>query len=400
MMRNRIRFTAIALAVVATGASAQSGDVFRIGTIVDASGPYSALAGPGVTEAVKMAVEDFGGTVNGKKIEVLMADSLNKADVAVAKAREWIDRENVKLIVEGSDSGVGLGLQKLGASKKTVTIMMSGSTLITNEECSPYGVQYVWNTHALAKGSGSYYVKNGFKDWYFISANYNFGKTLEAETTKVITELGANKLGSTSHPVNSTDLASQILSAKNSGATMVALANAGIDAQNSIRQARSFGLTNAKTKVAPLMFFDTDVKALGLRSAQGTAYVTSFYWDMNAKTREFSERFFKRQKAMPTMTQAGAYSAVMHYLNVAQKLKTDDADKVMEGMRATPVNDFFVQNGVLRKDGQLVRDMYMVQAKTPEESKSEWDILKVVATIPAADAFQSRAESKCPLFKE
>lgn len=392
---------AICTICAATVATAQDrNDVVRIGAIADLTGSYSGLAGPGIVVAMKMAVEDFGGRVLGKPIEVLSADSLQKVDVASSRAREWYDRDGVSMILESSDSATALALQKLALEKKKVNIFTSGTTALTNNECTPYGVQWAWNTYAMAHGTGSAVTKAGGKSWFFVSADYAFGKSLESETTRVVQEHGGKVVGTVRHPFNAPDFASFLLAAQSSKAAVIALANAGRDTQNAIRQAREFGLTQGGTKVAPLILFDSDVKGMGLDLAQGLQFTTAFYWDRNDETRAWSNRFFKQRNSMPTMNQAGAYSATMHYLKAVQAAGTLTADAVMEQMRKIPVNDFFTKNGKVRMDGLMEHDMYLAEVKSPSQSTGPWDLLKIKETIPANMAFQPLNESTCPLLKK
>ena len=374
-------------------------DPIRIGAIADLSGAYSGLAGPGIPVAMEMAVEDFGGKVLGRPIEVLSADSLLKVDVTTSRAREWFDRQDVQMIVESSDSASALALQKLAVEKKRVTIFTSGTTALINEQCSPYGIQWVWNTYALANVTGKALTNDGAKSWYFISADYAFGKALEDETTKVVKALGGEIVGSVRHPFRATDFASFLLSAQNTNPDVIALANAGQDTQNAVRQANEFGMTTGDTKVAPLILFDSDVKGMGLELAQGLLFTTAFYWDRTDASREWSKRFFERRDLMPTMNQAGAYSATMHYLKAVEAAGTLDADAVMEQMRKAPVQDFFTDHGVVRKDGMMVHDMYLAQVKSPSESSGPWDMLSIQQTVPGSEAFPPLEQSACPLAK-
>lgn len=387
------------MGISALPATAQDQPPVRIGTISDLSGAYSGLAGPGIAVAMNMAVKDFGGKVLGRPIEVLSADSLLKVDVATSRAREWYDRQDVQMIVESSDSASALALQKLAQEKKRITIFTSGTTALINDQCSPYGVQWAWNTYALANVSGKALSQEGAKRWYFISADYAFGKALETETTRVVKEQGGEVVGSVSHPFKATDFASFLLSAQSANPDVIALANAGQDTQNAIRQANEFGLAASGIKVAPLILFDSDVKGMGLELAQGLLFTTAFYWDRTDASREWSKRFFEHRNLMPTMNQAGAYSATMHYLKAVEAAGTLDADAVMKEMRARPVQDFFTSNGEVRKDGMMVHDMYLAEVKTPAESTGEWDMLSIKRTVPGSEAFPPLEQSTCPLVK-
>lgn len=402
----KIRTTAAILAGIfalgagLTAAQAQAADTpVRIGAIADLSGAYSGLAGPGIVVAMQMAVEDFGGKVLGQPIEVLSADSLLKVDVSTSRAREWIDQQDVKMILESSDSASALALQQLAKEKKRIMVFTSGTTALINDQCSPYGMQWAWNTYAMANVTGKALTKDGAKSWYFISADYAFGKALQTETSKVVEKMGGRVVGSASHPLKTTDFASFLLSAQSANPDVIALANAGQDTQNAVRQAREFGLTTGKTKVAPLILFDSDVKGMGLDLAQGLMFTTAFYWDRTDESRKWSKRFYERRNLMPTMNQAGAYSATMHYLKAVKAAGTLDSDAVMEQMRKLPVNDFFTSNGQVRKDGMMVHDMYLAQVKTPAESSGPWDMLTIQQTVSGDEAFPSLSNSTCPLVK-
>jgi branched-chain amino acid transport system substrate-binding protein len=400
----RIAMTVMAAAatLVSGMATAQiSDDVVKIGVIVDKTGVYSANGGPGGVKAVEMAVKDFGGKVNGKKIEVVSADYQNKVDIALSRAREWLDVDKVDMIIESTDSAASIAMQKLGAEKKRVMIFAgSATTALTNKECSRYGVHYVYDTYALATGTGRAVVQDGGDSWYFMTADYAFGSSLEKDTTKVIKELGGKVLGSVKHPLNASDFSSFLLQAQASKAKVIGLANAGKDTQNAVRQAAEFGIVSGGQKLATLLVFDTDIKGLGLNAAQGMLFTTGFYWDYNDETRKWSRRFYDVHKAMPTMIQAGMYSATMHYLKSIQETGTDNADAVMKKMKETEINDFFAKGGRIREDGRMIHDMYLAEAKKPSESKEEWDIMKIKRVIPRDLAFQPLSESTCPLVKK
>lgn len=402
-MKHGLRFAALAITIAAGSgpAAAQiSDDVVKIGVIVDMTGVYSANGGRGAVRAVELAVKDFGGKVQGKPIEVVSADYQNKVDVAASKAREWFDVDKVDLIIESTDSAAAIAMQKVAADKKKPIIFAgSASTALTNKECSAYGIHWVYDTFALATGTARAVMEEGGDSWYFITADYAFGQSLEKDTTNVVQAMGGKVLGTSKHPLNAPDFASFLLQAQASKAKVVGLANAGKDTQNSVRQAAEFAITKNQT-LATLLVFDTDVKGLGLKAAQGMLFTTGFYWDMNQETRDFSKRFFGVHKAMPTMIQAGAYSATMHYLKAIDSQKTDAADAVVAQMRKTPVQDFFASNGKIRADGRMVHDMYLAQVKTPAESKSEWDIIKIRRTIAGDEAFQPLSASTCPLVSK
>lgn len=389
------------LSTVGFAGAAHADTPVRIGTISDLSGAYSGLAGPGIAVAMKMAVEDFGGKVLGKPVEVLSSDSLLKADVMASRAREWFDQQGVEMILESSDSASALALQRLVVEKKKVAVFTSGTTALINEQCSPYGVQWAWNTYAMANVTGRALTRAGGKSWYFITADYAFGKSLQDETSKVVKEMGGSVVGSISHPFKSNDFASYLLSAQGANPDVIALANAGQDTQNAVRQAKEFGLTTGgKTAVAPLILFDSDVKGMGLDLAQGLQFTTAFYWDRTAASREWSNRFFEQRKLMPTMNQAGAYSATLHYLKSVEAAGSLDADKVMAKMRELPVDDMFTTNGKVRADGLMEHDMFLAQVKSPKESTGPWDLLTIKQTVPGSEAFPPLSASTCPLVKQ
>ncbi|HTN65768.1 MAG TPA: ABC transporter substrate-binding protein, partial [Burkholderiaceae bacterium] len=344
------------------------------------------------------AIKDFGGKVNGKPIQIVSADYQNKVDIAMTKAREWIDRDQVDMIIESTDSAAAIALQKLGAEKKRVMIFAgSATTALTNKECSPYGIHYVYDTYALATGTGRAIMQQGGDSWYFVTADYAFGNSLEKDTTAVIKEMGGKVLGTVKHPLNAPDFSSFILQAQASKAKVVGLANSGTDTQNSVRQAAEFGIAKGGQKLATLLVFDTDIKGLGLQTAQGLMFTTGFYWDYNDETRKWSRRFYDLTNKMPTMIQAGMYSATMHYLKAIQTAGTDDAATVIKKMKGTEINDFFAKGGKIRANGRMVHDMYLAEAKKPSESKEDWDIIKINRVIPGEQAYQPLSENICPL---
>ncbi|WP_151448698.1 ABC transporter substrate-binding protein [Lacisediminimonas profundi] len=398
-MKHTLRAALVAASILPGCALAQiSDDIVKIGVIVDKTGVYSTNGGPGAVKAVEMAIKDFGGKVNGKPIQMVNADYQNKVDVAMSKAREWIDRDKVDMIIESTDSAAAIAMQKLGADKKRVMIFAgSASTALTNKECSPYGIHYVYDTYALATGTGRAITQEGGDSWFFITADYAFGHSLERDTVKVVKELGGKVVGAIRHPLSDSDFSSYLVQAQASKAKVVGLANAGKDMQNSVRQAAEFGLTKGPQKLATLLVFDADIKGLGLQAAQGLLFTTGFYWDYNDETRAWAKRFYAETKYMPTMIQAGAYSATMHYLKSIQATGTDNADVVMKTMKATEINDFFAKGGKIRANGRMVHDMYLAEAKKPSESKGEWDIIKIKRVIPGEQAFQPLSENTCPL---
>jgi branched-chain amino acid transport system substrate-binding protein len=376
-----------------------SQDIVKIGVISDMSGPYSAITGEGIVRAVDLAIKDFGGNVQGKPIQIVTANHQGKVDIASTKAREWFDTANVDLIIEATDSASAIAMQKIAAEKKKPIIFAgSGTSALTNKECSPYGIQWTWNTYSMAAGTARALLNEGGTSWYFVTADYAFGKQMESDVTQAVIAAKGEVLGITRHPINAPDFASILLQAQASKAKVVGFANAGMDTQNAIRQAAEFGLTKAQT-LAALLIFDSDIKGLGLKLAQGLQFTTAFYWDATPETRDFSKRFFAVHKAMPSMSQAGAYSAAMHYLKAVAAKNTDSPDVVLAQMHASPVNDVFAKGGQIRVDGLHVHDMYLAEVKKPSESTGEWDLVRIKRTIPGAEAFQPLSVSECPLVK-
>lgn len=393
----------LALIAGAAPAAAQgmSGDKISIGAMVDMTGVYSRHGGPGVITAVQMAVEDFGSQVNGKPINVVSADYQAKVDVTSGIARRWMDTEGVDMIVESTDSASALALFRLGAEKKRVIIGAgSATTALTNDGCMPYGIHYVYDTYALATGTGAAIVREGGKNWYFITADYAFGHALEADTSRVVESLGGKVLGRSRAPLATTDFSSYLLQAQSSKAQVIGLANAGLDFVNSVKQASEFGITQGGQSLAAMLVFITDVKALGLPVAQGLKFTTGYYWDRDDASRAFAKKYFAKTNAQPSMVQAGVYSATMHYLSAIKATGTDDAEAVSNWMKANPINDFFAQNGKIRPDGRMVHDMYLAEAKKPSESKGEWDLMKILRTIPGDEAYKPLAQSTCPHVKK
>jgi branched-chain amino acid transport system substrate-binding protein len=403
-MKLKAKVIAMAVASIAAGfganASAQiSGDVVKIGFITDISGLYSDIDGQGGVEAIKMAIADFGGTVNGKKIELVTADHQNKADIAASKAREWFDRDGVDVLIGGTNSGTGLAMAKVASEKKKPFISIgAGTARLTNEECSPYTVHYAYDTVALAKGTGGAVVKQGGKTWYFLTADYAFGQSLESDTTAVVKASGGQVLGSVKHPLSASDFSSFLLQAQASKAQILGLANAGGDTINAIKAANEFGVTKTM-KLAGLLMFINDIHSLTPALTQGMYLTDSWYWDQNDDTRAFAKRYFSKMKKMPSSLQAADYSATLHYLNAVKAAGTDETDKAWEKFKSTKVNDMYAKNGTIRGDGSMIHDMYLMQVKTPAESKAPWDYFKIVATIPGEQAFTTKAESKCAAWK-
>lgn len=378
-----------------------SDGVVKIGLIEDMSGVYADITGPGAVTAAQMAVEEFGGTVLGKPIEIVTADHQNKADIGGAVARKWFDEEKVDAILDVASSSPALAALEVAKQKQKLIVLSSpGSLLITNQNCGPYVMHWAYDTYAIAHTTGQALVGQGLNKWYFITADYAFGQGLEKETGDLVKAGGGEVLGSTRLPVGTTDYASALLTAQSSGASVVALANAGADTINSVKQAAQFGLTEAGQKLATLGGFINDINGLGLEQAQGLTIVEASYWDLDDKTREWSKRFFGKRKAMPNMLQTGVYSSVLHYLKAIKEAGTDETAAVAAKMREMPVNDVFYHNGHIREDGRMMHDMYLFEVKKPSESKAPWDYYKLLATVPADKAFQPLSTSSCPLVKK
>ena len=396
-----LRAVATALALgFAVGASAQiSGDVVRIGFITDMTGLLSDTDGPGGVEAMRMAVADFGGTVNGKKIEVLSADHQNKADIAASTAREWIDRQGVDMLIAGTNSSAALAVSKIVTDKKKpMFVIAAGSARLTNEDCSPYMIHYAYDTVSTSRVMGSEIVKLGGKSWYFLTADYAFGKSLEADATKVVTQLGGNVVGASRFPLSASDFSSFLLQAQASKAKILALATAGDDTKNSIKAANEFGVTK-QMSIAGLTMFIHDIHGLTLPVTKGMYVTESWYWDQNEESRKWGRRYFEKMKKMPSSLQAANYSATLQYLNAVKAVDSDDATKVMAHLRKAKLNDMYVKNGSVREDGRMMKEQHLFQVKTLEESKYAWDYYKPVKTMPAEQAFTTKAESTCPLWK-
>ena len=385
---------------VATPVSAQiSGDTIKIGLLTDMSGVYSDISGQGGVEAIKMAIADSGGTINGKKIELVYTDHQHKAEIGSGKAREWFDRDGVAMVMAGANSGVMLAVAKIATEKKKLFIIpATGTARLTNEECNPYTIHYGYDTVAAARGTSSAMVKQGFKSWYYLTADYVFGHSLESDSAQVVKDSGGTVLGSAKHPLNASDFAAFLLQAQASKAQVLGLANAGNDLISSIKAANEFGIDKSM-KIAALLLFITDVHALGLEQTKGLYTTDSWYWDQDDKARAWSKRYFAIMKRMPTGLHASTYSATMTYLKAIKELGTDDTEKVMAYLKKSKVNDMYTSDASIREDGRLMSDLKLIQVKTPEESKQPWDYYQIVQTIPAEEAFISRGESKCPLLK-
>jgi branched-chain amino acid transport system substrate-binding protein len=385
---------------ISVSASAQvSGDTIKIGFITDMSGLYADTDGPGGVEAIKMAIADMGGAINGKKIEIVYADHQNKADIAASKAREWFDQEGVDMLLGGTNSATNLAMAKVAADKKKPFISIgAGSSALTNEQCTPYTVHYAYDTVALARGTGGAIVKSGGKSWFFITADYAFGAALEHDTAEVVKANGGKVLGDVRHPLSASDFSSFMLQAQASKAQILGLANAGGDTVNSIKAANEFGVTKTM-KLAGMLMFITDIHSLGLDLTKGMYLTSGWYWNLNDDTRAWAKRYYAKMKKEPSMLQAADYSATLQYLKAVKATGTDDGEKIMAQLKKTTINDMFTKNGVIRPDGRMVHDMYLMQVKKPSESKGEWDVYNVVQTIPGAQAYMTKAESKCALWK-
>jgi branched-chain amino acid transport system substrate-binding protein len=383
-------------------ADAISNDVVKIGLLLDMSSLYADITGTGSVAAAQLAIDDFGGKVLGKPVELVHADHQNKADIAASKAREWYDREKVDAILDVAASGPALAVVPIAKEKNRIAVFSGpGSARLTNDACTAVTVHYAYDTYALANSTARAVVKNGGDTWFFLTADYTFGTTLEKDASDVIRANGARVLGSVRHPLNASDFSSFLVQAQGSGAKVIGLANAGGDTISAIKAAREFGLTTSgKQSLAGLLVYINDVHTLGLEAAQGMLLTTGFYWDHDDESRKWSRRFFEKTKKMPNMSQAGLYSSVMHYLKAVKAAGTDETGAVMQKMREMPVNDMFAKNGRIREDGRMVHDMYLYQVKKPSESKAPWDYYKLVATIPGEQAFQPLSASACPLVKK
>jgi branched-chain amino acid transport system substrate-binding protein len=402
-MRMKIAVIFVIAAVLTLGATASaemSGDVVKIGVLSDMSGLYSDIGGPGSVEAARMAIADFGGSVRGKKIELISAGHQNQPDVGSMISTQWFGSDDVDAIVDVPNSSVALAVQEVARNKKKV-LLISGAAAsdLTGKACSPTSVHWTYDTLALANGTGAALVKAGGDTWFFITADYAFGHNLERDTSRVVEEYGGTVLGSVLAPLGTADFSSYLLQAQNSKAKVIGLANAGGDTINSIKQAGEFGLLEGGQKLAGLLVFISDIHSLGLQAAQGLQLTSAFYWDQDDATRAWSKRFMDEMKREPTMVQAGVYGAIMHYLAAIKATGSDDGPTVVKQMKATPVNDFMTKNGKIREDGTLVRDMYLFEVKKPSESKGRWDYYKQIAVIPGEEGFKLPGPNQCPLVK-
>jgi branched-chain amino acid transport system substrate-binding protein len=393
----------IGLAAVAIGglliAAPVSAQGVKIGILNDQSGVYADYGGKYSVEAARMAIEDFGGTVLGQKIEMITADHQNKPDLATSIARRWYDVENVDMITELTTSSVALAVQDLSKDKKKIDIVVGAATSrITGDACTPYGFHWAFDTHALAVGTGGALVKAGGDSWFFLTADYAFGYALEKDTSEIVTASGGKVLGSVRIPLNSSDFSSFLLQAQSSKAKVIGLANAGLDTTNSIKQAAEFGIVNGGQKLAGLLMTLAEVNGLGLQAAQGLVLTEGFYWDRDDKSRAFGERFMARTGRMPSMIHAGTYSATLQYLKAVKAAGTKDSDAVAKKLKELPVDDAFAQ-GKVQENGRMVHDLYLFEVKKPSESRKPWDYYKQLAVVPGDKAFPSAKDSGCPLTK-
>jgi len=397
MRLTNFAFAVMTLAIGAAPATAQEKGGVKIGVLSDMNSLYADITGKGTGVAARMAAEDFG-PVLGKPVEIVTADHQNKADVASGIARVWYDTEGVDMITDGGSSAVALAVEDVSRQKQKLVLFNGpASSDITGKNCSPYAAHWNYDTYALSTVTGSAVVKQGGKSWFFIGADYAFGHALERDTAAVVEKNGGKVLGAVYAPLNTADFSSFLLQAQASKADIIGLANAGGDTTTAIKQGTEFGITKGGQKFAALLMFITDVHSLGLNAAQGLQFTSAFYWDKDDQTRAFSERFIKQVGHMPTMVQAGVYSATIHYLKAVKALGNKDPLKVMEQMRETPINDFMTHNGKLRIDGRVLRDMYLLQVKKPEESKGPWDYLKIVETVPGDKAYRPLGDGGCAL---
>jgi branched-chain amino acid transport system substrate-binding protein len=392
------------LAAAPVPAPAQvSDDVVRIGVLTDLTGPYADFAGPGSVLAARMAAEDHGGRVLGKPIEVTGADHQNKPDVGAALARRWVDTERVDMVIDMPNSAVALAVQQVGRERNRIIINASAaSTEITGRQCSPVGFHWVSDSYALSNGTARAVIGQGGRSWYFLTVDYEGGYALERGSEAVVNAMGGRVMGRARHPLNTPDFSSFLLQAQSSRAQVVALSNAGTDTINAIKQAGEFGLTRGGQRLVGMFVNINDIKALGLATAQGVVATEAWYWDRDDESRAFARRFADRHRggAVPSQYQAGIYSAVRHYLKAIEAAGTDEAMAVAAKMRALPVDDMFTRGGRVREDGRHVHDMHLVEVKKPEESRGPWDLYRILATVPADQAFRPLSEGGCPLVKQ
>ncbi|WP_228129236.1 ABC transporter substrate-binding protein [Pusillimonas sp. T7-7] len=395
-----LTMSALAMTLAMPMSSHADDDLIQIGFITDMSGLSADADGPGGVEAIRMAIEDFGGQVNGKKVEVLVADHQNRADIASSRAREWLDQQGVTMLIAGANSAAALAMAKVAEEKKVPFFVVSaGAASLTNSHCTPYTVHYAYDTVALSRGTANAMVKEGYKDWYFLTVDHAFGHALEKDAANVVKANGGNVKGAVRHPLSAPDFSSYMLQAQSSGAQVLGLANSAADTSNAVKTAIEFGITNTM-KMAGLLVIITDIHSMGLDVAQGLYLTTAWYWDQDAESRAWAERFEKRMNKKPSMLQAGDYSAATTYLKAVKATGSTDGDTIMDWLRNNTIQDFFLQEGKLREDGLMLHDMYLMQVKTPAESKAPWDYYKPVAKLAGSDIYTSLEESTCKLVKK
>jgi branched-chain amino acid transport system substrate-binding protein len=393
---------AIAFPTGAQEAGARISDgIVRIGVLTDISGPFMDNVGRGSIVATEIAIDEFAGKVLGYPIQMVSADHQNKADVGATRVREWFDRDKVDVVTELGNSSVALAAMRIAETKRRMTIVTgAGAVRISNEDCTPTNLQWVYDTYALAKVGTQSIVRKGAKNWYYLTADYAFGHSLENDGKQFIEAAGGKVLGSSRYPFPASDFSSFILKAQASKANAVAIATAGLDLQNAIKQGKEFGFVERGQQVVAMLMSIVDVNSIGLKDASGMMFAESFYWNIDDSSRKFARKFFEKTKRMPTALQAGQYSATLNYLRAIEKAKSDDVADVMKQLKSMPIQDAFAKNGKVRDDGKMVHDMYLVQVKKPQESKAPWDYYSVVETVPGDKAFQPLSESKCPLVKK
>ncbi|UBM08768.1 ABC transporter substrate-binding protein [Cupriavidus metallidurans] len=393
---------AISLQAGAQGAGARISDgVVKIGVLTDVNGPFMDNVGRGSIVATEIAIEEFGGKVLGYPVQMVSADHQNKADVGSARVREWFDRDKVDVVTELGNSAVALAAMKIAETKHRMSIVTgAGAVRISSEDCTPTNLQWVYDTYALAKVGTQSIVRKGAKNWYYLTADYAFGHSLENDGKQFIEAAGGKVLGSSRYPFPGSDFSSYILKAQASKANAVAIATAGLDLQNAIKQGKEFGLVEGGQQAVAMLMSIVDVNSIGLKDAGGMMFAESFYWDLDEASRKFARKFFEKTKRMPTALQAGQYSATLNYLRAIEKAKSDDVSDVMKQLKTMPIQDAFAKNGKVREDGKMAHDMYLVQVKKPQESKAPWDYYTVLETVPGDKAFQPLSESKCPLVRK
>ncbi|WP_322999282.1 ABC transporter substrate-binding protein [Castellaniella sp.] len=402
-MKLRTLSAALAVAGLGFGLSAHaagvSDDVIRIGFITDMSGVYADVDGNGGADAIRMAIADMGGEINGKKIELLTADHQNKADIASARARDWFDTQKMDMLIGGTNSATALAMAGVAAEKQKPFIAIgAGSSQLTNAKCTPYTVHYAYNTTALANGTGSAVIREGGKSWFFLTADYAFGHSLEQDTAAVVKKDGGKVLGEVRAPLSTTDFSSFLLQAQSSGAQVLGLANAGGDFINSVKAAKEFGITKTM-KLAGLLVFINDVHSLGLDNTAGLYLTTPWYWNQSDDSRAWSKRFFEKLDRAPSFVQAADYSAALNYLQAVKATGTDDGDTIMQYLKSHKINDMFAKDGYIRKDGLFMHDMYLAQVKRPDQSKAPWDYYNIIRDLPAESVYGAESTSTCPLLK-